>query len=102
MSTQRPIWSFFVPTTGASKVRKLSVAAPLLLFLGSADAILAKQGYFRAKLADEDKNVADRINRRGYVALPNGDMALVHPRINTDFSLPGVLRAFVEAANPMP
>ncbi len=102
MSTTRPLWSFFVPTTTASKVRKISVAAPFLLFVASANAVLSKQGYFRATLADEDKDVSDRINRRGYVALPNGEMALVHPRVNTDFSLRGVLRAFVESVNPMP
>lgn len=102
MSAQRPVWSFFVPTTGASKMRKLSVAAPLILFGLSCDAVLSKQGYFRGQLADEEQTVADRIHRRGYVALPDGQMALVHPRINTDFSLRGVLRSFVEFVNPMP
>jgi hypothetical protein len=102
MSVRRPAWSFFVPTTAASKIRKVSVAAPLLLFVASADAILCKQENFRANLADEDIATTDRINRRSYVALPNGEMALVHPQINTDFSISGILRQFVETLNPMP
>jgi hypothetical protein len=102
MTVRRPLWSFFVPSTSASKVRKISVAAPLLLFVFSVDAILAKQEHLRGKLADEDADVADRIARRSYVALPNGEMALVHPKINTDFSIRGILRQIVETFNPMP
>ncbi len=102
MTVRRPLWSFFVPTTASSKIRKISVAAPLLLFVFSTDAILAKQENLRGKLADEDANVSDRINRRSYVALPNGEMALVHPKINTDFSIRGIFRQLVETFNPMP
>ena len=102
MSVNRPLWTFFVPTTTASKVRKFSVAAPLSLFLLSVAGICAKQGYFRARLADEGADVTDRISRRAYVALPNGEMALVHPKINTDFSIIGIVRAFAEGLNPMP
>ena len=102
MSVRRPVWSFFVPTTLAAKVRKVSVAAPLGLFALSAAAVLAKQAYFRAALADEEAGVCDRITRRAYVALPNGEMALVHPRINTDFTVCGIVRQFAESLNPMP
>ena len=102
MSVRRPLWSFFVPTTAASKVRKVSVAAPLLLFGLSADAVLAKQGYLRGKLADEEPDVTDRINRRAYVALPNGEMALVYPNIDTDFSLCGIMWQLVDSLNPLP
>ena len=102
MSVRRPIWSFFVPTTAASKIRKVSVAAPLLIFIASTEAILAKQENCRINLADEDIATSDRITRRSYVALPNGEMALVHPKINTDFTFSGILCQFVETFNPMP
>ena len=101
-NVRRPLWSFFVPTTSNSKIRKIATAAPFLIFLASADAIVTRQENYRGSLAEEDAATCDRINRRSYVALPNGEMALVHPKINTDFSIRGILRQFVETFNPMP
>ncbi len=91
-----------MPTTAASKVRKISVAAPLALFALSATAICCKQEHLRGTLADEAADVTDRINRRAYVALPDGRMALVHPKIDTDFTVSGVFWQLVDAVNPLP
>lgn len=102
MTIKRPVWSFFIPRTGASMLRGTAQRAPALMFAASATALLLKQSYYRPQLIDEDANTWDRIERRSYVALPDGRMALVYPVIMPDVSLKGLWYAFVDSLNPLP
>lgn len=102
MSIRRPIWSFFIPTTPEARIRRVSVAAPTILFGISTFAILAKQGYYRPTLAAEDAQTWDRIERRAYVALPDGRMAQVHPRVDMDLTICGIWNSIKETCSLLP
>nr|CCC91101.1 conserved hypothetical protein [Trypanosoma congolense IL3000] len=99
---KRPLWSYFVPTTWASKLHRVSYHAPLLMFGVSAFALVARQSYYRGALADEDDKTCDRIDRRAYVALPDGRMALVYPIVDTQLTPTRALLALFDMINPMP
>eukprot|EP00672_Neobodo_designis_P026743 CAMPEP_0174850496 /NCGR_PEP_ID=MMETSP1114-20130205/19611_1 /TAXON_ID=312471 /ORGANISM="Neobodo designis, Strain CCAP 1951/1" /LENGTH=102 /DNA_ID=CAMNT_0016084957 /DNA_START=43 /DNA_END=351 /DNA_ORIENTATION=+ len=102
MSVRRPLWSFFIPHTFEANVRRVSVAAPTILFGLSACAVVAKQSYFRPTLAEEDAATSDRIDRRAYVALPDGRMAQVHPRVDTTLTLGGLWESTKESLSLLP
>ena len=102
MSVRRPLWSFFIPHTTEANLRRVSVAAPTILFGISAAAVVAKQSYFRPTLALEDEATADRIDRRAYVALPDGRMAQVHPRVDTVMTLGGLWESTKETFSLLP
>jgi hypothetical protein len=102
MSVKRPVWSFFIPSTLYANVRRVAYFAPHILFALSATAVVLKQSNYRATLADEDAQTADRIDRRAYVALPDGRVAQVHPYVNMDFTLCGLWGAFKETFSMLP
>lgn len=102
MTIRRPLWSFFVPTTPEARIRRVSVAAPTILFGIATAAIVAKQGYYRPTLAEEDPQTWDRIERRAYVALPNGQMAQVHPRVDMDLTVCGIWNSLKETFSLLP
>lgn len=68
----------------------------------ASTAILLKQSHYRTRLGDEDPETYDRIDRRGYVALPDGRMALVYPIIDTQMSFTRSVLSFLDAVNPFP
>lgn len=99
---RRPIWRAFVPTTCAAKLRSFGYYAPLWMFGISTYAILARQSHYRNSLADEAPETYDRVNRRAYVALPDGRMALVYPIVDTQMSFTRTVVSFLDALNPFP
>lgn len=99
---KRPLFTYFLPSTLTSKVRRVSFAAPTLLFAISAAAILSKQSFYRTSLDDESIDTWDRIERRSYVALPDGRMALVYPVIYPDVSVAKLWEAFKETMSLLP
>lgn len=102
MTLRRPVWFWFIPQTTDARIRAVSVAAPTLLFGITTAAILAKQSYYRASLAEEDAATWDRVDRRAYVALPNGRMAQVHPRVDTDLTVGGMISSVKETLSLLP
>lgn len=102
MSVRRPIWGVFIPTTVTAKLRTASFAAPTLLFGLASTAIVLKQSFYRNSLHDEEAATWDRIDRRAYIALPDGRTALVHPRIDSRLSLCSLWSSFKEMVNPLP
>ena len=102
MGVNRSYWTYVTPATFAARMRRVSVAAPTLLFALSASALLAKQSYRRVNLSEEDAATDDRIDRRAYVALPDGRMALVHPAINAHLTFGHTVKSLKEFFNPMP
>lgn len=72
------------------------------MFFLASSAILVKQSYYRTNLSDEDPQTCDRIDRRAYVALPDGRMALVYPIIDTQVTFTRTVGAFLDAVNPFP
>lgn len=102
MSVRRPLWLLFVPATASSQVRRVAFAAPFLMFGAAALAINGKQSYVRHSLADEKEGTSDRVERRGYVILPDGRAALVHPRVDTDFTLAGIWSSVKETFSLLP
>lgn len=102
MSTKRPVWSFFIPRTPTAVLRGVAFSAPTVLFGVAGTAIVLKQSFYRNSLIDEDAATWDRIDRRAYVALPDGKMALVYPVVHADTSLCGMWRAVKASLNPMP
>lgn len=102
MSVSRPLWSFFIPRTPTATLRGAAFAAPTILFGVATTAIVLKQSFYRTSLLDEDAATWDRIDRRAYVALPDGKMALVFPIVHADTSLCGMWRALKSSVNPMP
>ncbi|EPY41670.1 hypothetical protein AGDE_02254 [Angomonas deanei] len=72
------------------------------MFCIASISILVKQSYYRANLADEETKTYDRIDRRAYVALPNGKMALVYPIIDTQSTFSRTVISFLDAINPFP
>ncbi|ORC90784.1 succinate dehydrogenase cytochrome B subunit [Trypanosoma theileri] len=101
-TVKRPLWSYLVPLTYTSRVHRLAYHAPKLMFGVAATAILMRQSYYRSSLADEDEKTFDRIDRRAYVALPDGRMALVYPIIDTQMTPTRVVLSFLDAINPLP
>jgi hypothetical protein len=102
MVVKRPIWSFFLPSTPFAQLRRVAYHAPHILFALSASAIVLKQSNFRSKLDDETTDTTDRIERRAYVALPDGRMAQVHPYVNVDFTPSGIWGALCETFSMLP
>jgi hypothetical protein len=102
MTVRRPIWSFFLPATPFAQLRRVAYHAPHILFAFSAAAVVLKQSNFRPRLADEAADTSDRIERRAYVALPDGRMAQVHPYVNLDFTPSGLWAAFLETFSMLP
>ena len=102
MSVRKPIWSFFIPTTAAAKVRTASYATPAILFAITCSAVQAKQMYYRNDLHSEAEATHDRIERRGYVALPDGRMALVHPQVDARITVANLGYSLWDAINPIP
>ena len=96
------LWRTVVPQTAAARMRSVAVAAPTLLFGITCVAILLKQSYHRPKLADEDPRTADNIDRRAYIALPDGRTALIHPAINTNLSPAGIVRSWMDTLSLLP
>lgn len=101
-SVKRPLWRIFVPTTCAAKLRTFAYYAPFSLFGIATFAILQRQCHYRANIADESLDTCDRIDRRAYVALPDGRMALVYPCIDTQMSITRTVMSFLDAINPLP
>ncbi|CAM40431.1 conserved hypothetical protein [Leishmania braziliensis MHOM/BR/75/M2904] len=101
-TVKRPLWSLLLPQTYTSRVHALAFHAPTILFMISVCAIVSKQSYYRSNLADEDPKTYDRIDRRAYVALPDGRMALVYPIVDTQTSLTRTVMSFMDAVNPLP
>ncbi|AAZ11972.1 uncharacterized protein TEOVI_000559700 [Trypanosoma equiperdum] len=99
---KRPLWSYFTPATFASTLHRTAYHTPKLMFGVAAAAILAKQSYYRGSLADEEENTCDRIERRAYVALPDGRMALVYPIIDTQLTPTRALLSLFDMMNPLP
>ncbi|CAD2217983.1 hypothetical protein AGDE_00625 [Angomonas deanei] len=99
---KRPLWGLFLPATYTSRVHAASFYAPFLMFCIASISILVKQSYYRANLADEETKTYDRIDRRAYVALPNGKMALVYPIIDTQSTFSRTVISFLDAINPFP
>lgn len=99
---KRPLFTYFLPGSISSRVRRISYAAPTILFVGSALAILSKQSYFRTALADESADTCDRIERRSYVALPDGRMALVYPIVYPDVTPAKLWEALQETFSLLP
>lgn len=102
VNVQRPLWSYFISSTPSAQLRRVAYAAPVLLFGISAAAIVRKQSVVRNALYDEAATTADRIDRRAYVALPDGRMAQVHPYVNVDFTVSGLWNAFKETFSALP
>ncbi|ESS69157.1 succinate dehydrogenase cytochrome B subunit [Trypanosoma cruzi] len=101
-TVKRPFWSYFVPSTYTSRIHRWAYYAPTLMFGVSTAAILMRQSYYRSSLADEDENTCDRVDRRAYVALPDGRMALVYPIVDTQVTPTRVILSFLDSINPMP
>lgn len=101
-SVKRPLWKFFLPATYTSRVHGFAFYAPFWMFLIATNAILLKQSNYRNTLAEESPETFDRIDRRAYVALPDGRMALVYPIIDTQVTISRVLLSFLDAVNPFP
>ncbi|KAK7195447.1 hypothetical protein NESM_000471900 [Novymonas esmeraldas] len=101
-SVKRPLWSVLLPQTYTSRVHAFAFHAPTLVFVLAACAIISKQSHYRTNLADEDHATYDRIDRRAYVALPDGRMALVYPIIDTQTSFTRTVMSFLDAVNPFP
>ena len=99
---RRPLFSFLVPSSPASKLRQLSFAAPTLLFGVGAAAVILRQSHYRNELADEAAATNDRIERRSYVALPNGRLAQVYPVVETDLTLCGMWRSAMNSLSLLP
>lgn len=99
---KRPLWSFLLPQTYTSRMHSMAFYAPTMMFLLATAAIISKQSHYRTNLADEDINTYDRIDRRAYVALPDGRMALVYPIIDTQTSFSRTVISFLDAVNPFP
>lgn len=99
---KRPLWSFLVPATYTSRVRSIAFSAPFWMFCIASMAILNKQSHYRTNLSDEDNKTYDRIDRRAYVTLPDGRMALVYPIIDTQVTFTRTVMAFLDAVNPFP
>lgn len=102
MTIKRPLWRIFVPTTCAAKLRTGAAYAPLCIFGAATYAILQRQCHYRQSLGNEESETYDRINRRAYVALPDGRMALVYPIIDTQMSFTRTVMSFLDAINPFP
>jgi hypothetical protein len=101
-NVKRPLWSLLLPQTYTSRLHAFSFHAPTILFLTAVCAIISKQSYYRSNLADEDARTFDRIDRRAYVALPDGRMALVYPIVDTQTSFSRTVISFLDAVNPFP
>ncbi|AYU81086.1 Succinate dehydrogenase subunit 3 [Leishmania donovani] len=101
-TVKRPLWSLLLPQTYTSRVHALAFHAPTIVFMIAVCAIVSKQSYYRSSLADEDPKTYDRIDRRAYVALPDGRMALVYPIIDTQTSFTRTVISFLDAVNPFP
>ncbi|CCW61562.1 unnamed protein product [Phytomonas sp. EM1] len=99
---RRPLWSFFLPATVSSRLRTIGYNSFMLMFFISSAAILNSQSYYRSKLLDEDEKTCDRIDRRAYVALPDGRMALVYPIIDTQATFTRTVLAFLDSVNILP
>lgn len=99
---KRPLFTFFLPSTMISRLRRVSFAAPVILFGVSAGAIVSKQSYYRTMLDDEAFDTCDRIERRAYVALPDGRMALVYPIVYPSVSPCTVWEGVKEMFSLMP
>ncbi len=102
MVERRPFWLAFVPGTGASYLRRVGYAAPLVLCGVSLYAVNAKQAWKRHSLADESEKTTDRIERRAYVVLPDGRSALVHPRIDTSLTPSAMWNSMKETFSLLP
>jgi hypothetical protein len=72
------------------------------MFGVSSMAIVLNQIHYRNELSEEKYDTHDRIDRRAYVALPDGRMALVYPVITPDVSLPSLWRAAKEMLSLLP
>ncbi|KAG8348543.1 hypothetical protein ERJ75_000731900 [Trypanosoma vivax] len=101
-TVKRPLWLFFVPTSCASCLHRLAFHAPKMMFGLSAAAVVMRQSHYRTALADEEADTFDRIDRRAYVAMPDGRMALVYPVVDTQLTPARVVLSFLDAINPMP
>lgn len=101
-NVKRPLWSFLLPQTYTSRLHTLAFHAPTIVFLTAICAIVSKQSFYRTNLADEDAVTFDRIDRRAYVALPDGRMALVYPIIDTQTSFSRTVMSFLDAISPFP
>ncbi|RNE99824.1 succinate dehydrogenase cytochrome B subunit [Trypanosoma rangeli] len=99
---KRPFWMLFLPSTYTSRIHRWAYHAPTLMFGVATAAILMRQSYYRSSLDDEDENTCDRIDRRAYIALPDGRMALVYPIIDTLVTPTRVVLSLLDAINPMP
>lgn len=99
---RRPFWSYLVPGTYTSRIRSIANNSPLIMFLLASTAILTRQSYYRTNLSDEDVATYDRIDRRAYVALPDGRMALIYPIVDTQLTLTRTCLSFLDVINPLP
>lgn len=91
-------WRMLYPTTFNGMVRSLGSQARFLLFGLALYSLYKKEEY----LSPTEGAMFDRIDRRGYVRLPDGRLAQVNPQISTDLTPAGIWQTFKEMINPLP
>mmetsp|Transcript_46288 Transcript_46288/g.53629 ORF Transcript_46288/g.53629 Transcript_46288/m.53629 type:complete len:104 (+) Transcript_46288:46-357(+) len=99
---KRPLFTYLLPTSFMSRVRRVAYAAPALMFGISAAAIISKQSFYRTNLDDEFIDTWDRIERRAYVKLPDGRNALVYPVVYADVSPSKLVESLFETFSMIP
>ena len=70
-------WRPFVNLPIPARLASVSAYAHYYVFALSVVALLATRYHQRTSLASEHSSVADRINRKGYLILPDGTAAQV-------------------------
>eukprot|EP00668_Euglena_longa_P011136 GGOE01013515.1.p1 GENE.GGOE01013515.1~~GGOE01013515.1.p1 ORF type:complete len:143 (-),score=12.87 GGOE01013515.1:379-807(-) len=86
------------PTTTQATIRTLGSKARFAL-LGVALISIYKQD---AHLRPTEGAFFDRVQRKGYVRLPDGRLAQVNPQIDTDLTPRGIWNTVKDTLNPVP
>jgi hypothetical protein len=102
LKPMRPLWSYFLPQTPAARLRTVSAAAPGIMLTIGAAAIIMKQAPWQGSAEASPAAAWDRVERRAYVALPDGRMALVHPKVDVDASVRGLFNSLWESCTLLP
>jgi len=91
-------WRVAYPKTTAATVRTLGSRARYAMFGAALVALWNKE----ALLRDTEGPIFDRVQRKGYVRLPDGRLAQVNPQIDTDLTPSGMWQSLKETLNPLP
>eukprot|EP00996_Jenningsia_fusiforme_P004181 NODE_4985_length_734_cov_58.400000_g4627_i0.p1 GENE.NODE_4985_length_734_cov_58.400000_g4627_i0~~NODE_4985_length_734_cov_58.400000_g4627_i0.p1 ORF type:complete len:143 (-),score=28.38 NODE_4985_length_734_cov_58.400000_g4627_i0:245-673(-) len=99
LARKRFLFRAAYPQTLPGRLRGVSSRVKYIFFGIAAWSLHRQDQMLRA--ANEGASF-DRIQRKGYVRLPDGTLAQINPQIDTDLSPSGMWQTLKETLNPVP